>query len=85
MTVFYTILTQTLLIISATLKRNKGGKDEKKKTINMDSENAAARANNGKYKIRAMAIFDPVSVDNTYTDIVLLKYLLLFRAYNKET
>ena len=51
----------------------------------MDSENAAARANNGKYKIRAMAIFDPVSVDNTYTDIVLLKYLLLFRAYNKET
>lgn len=85
MTVFYTILTQTLLIISATLKRNKGGKDEKKQTINMDSENAAARANNGKYKISAMAIFDPVSVDNTYTDIVLLKYLLLFRAYNKET
>ena len=85
MTVFYTTLTQTLLIISATLKRNKGGKDEKKKTINMDSENAAARANNGKYKISAMVIFDPVSVDNTYTDIVLLKYLLLFRAYNKET
>ena len=85
MTVFYTTLTQTLLIISATLKRNKGGKDEKKQTINMDSENAAARANNGKYKISAMVIFDPVSVDNTYTDIVLLKYLLLFRAYNKET
>ena len=58
---------------------------KKKKTINMDSQNAAARANNGKYKISAMAIFDPVSVDNTYTDIVLLKYLLLFRAYNKET
>ena len=44
---------------------------KKKKTINMDSENAAARANNGKYKISAMAIFDPVSVYNTYTDIVL--------------
>ena len=39
----------------------------------MDSENVAARADIGKGALLQIAIFDPVSIGNTYTDIVLVK------------
>ena len=40
----------------------------------MDSENVAARADIGKGTLLQIAIFDPVSIGNTYADIVLVKY-----------
>ena len=38
-----------------------------------------------KVKLLQMTIFNPFSTGNTYTDVVLLKYFLLFQTYNKET
>lgn len=38
-----------------------------------------------KVKLLQMAIFNPFRAGNTYTDVVLLKYFLLFQTYNKET
>ena len=75
MTVLYTILMQ-ILKKSCNLNKEKCRiVDEKEnQTTNVDSENVAARADIGKDTLLQIAIFDPVSIGNTYTDIVLVKY-----------
>ena len=53
-----------------------------RQTINMNSQNLATSAGNRKGKIIAKTILDPISIDNTCTEVVLL---LLYRTYSKET